>query len=327
MQNLDLDRLSDRELVNSLHAVHAKENAAFAEFLAVLGACDRRKVFGSMHEGSAYEYLIQRMGLSQDQAYRRVHVARVAREYPVVLEMIARGEITPTNVHLLEHYLTADNHHELLREAAGKTKEQVKELIAKRVLPPGTKRPDKLWFYASKELEEKIAYATSLMRHANPSGDLGAVVERAVDLLIVKLEKETIKKGKARRETTERDGALCSFVDADGVVCGSRDFLELDHADAKALGGSDDSRNRRWRCRSHNHEEAVRVFGREHMEKKVPRQRGDDLMWTNVEKALAGMGFRTNDAREAVALVRERHLDRSPPPISDLLKESIAVLA
>src|SRR5262249_46517478 len=52
----------------------------------------------------------------------------------------------------------------------------------------------KVQLTASEELKDKIAHATDLMRHANPSGDLAVVLERAVDLLIAQLEKERFGK-------------------------------------------------------------------------------------------------------------------------------------
>src|SRR5688572_28322118 len=43
-------------------------------------------------------------------------------------------------------------------------------------------------FTASVELREKLEFCRDLMSHANPTGDLAAVVERAVDLLLAELQ-------------------------------------------------------------------------------------------------------------------------------------------
>lgn len=55
----------------------------------------------------------------------------------------------------------------------------------------------KVQLTASAELRDKLERARALMSHRNPSGDLAAVVERALDLLLERLEKQRL--GKATR--------------------------------------------------------------------------------------------------------------------------------
>jgi hypothetical protein len=93
-------------------------------------------------------------------------------------------------------------------------------------------------FTASAELREKLELCRDLMSHANPSRDLGPVVERAVDLLLADLEKKrlgrtngprrghgtrTAKQGRiatgTRREVYERDGLNCTYVSTDRRRC------------------------------------------------------------------------------------------------------------
>jgi hypothetical protein len=51
-----------------------------------------------------------------------------------------------------------------------------------------TKQQNCLQLHTSRHLKAKLEQARDLMSHANPSGDLAVVVERAVDLLIQKLK-------------------------------------------------------------------------------------------------------------------------------------------
>ena len=151
----------------------------------------------------------------------------------------------------------------------------------------------KVQITASAELRGKLERATDLMRHRNPSGDLAVVIERAIDALLESLEKET--RGKSTRPTTPeasrpaksghitravrrdvfaRDGAQCTFADAEGRRCPSRGFLEVDHRHPRALGGSGEASNLRIFCRPHNRLHAEEVFGRAHVEQRVhSRQR------------------------------------------------------
>jgi 5-methylcytosine-specific restriction endonuclease McrA len=70
-----------------------------------------------------------------------------------------------------------------------------------------------------------------------------------------------------RRKVYERDGVRCTYVSEDGRRCAARAFLELDHTEAKALGGSNDTTNLRVLCRAHNQLSAEQTFGREWMER------------------------------------------------------------
>ena len=61
-------------------------------------------------------------------------------------------------------------------------------------LAPLSETRHKVQFTASDELRNKLERARDLMRHANADGDLAVVVERAVDLLLEKLERQRLGK-------------------------------------------------------------------------------------------------------------------------------------
>jgi len=143
----------------------------------------------------------------------------------------------------------------------------------------------KVQFTAAEALKEKLERARNLMSHANPGGDLAVVVERAVDLLLAELEKKKLGKAErprparknlpgaigrtSRREVFARDGEQCSFVSEDGRRCNAKAFLELDHVEPRALGGSGESGNVRVLCRAHNRLFAEKTFGKEHVALRI----------------------------------------------------------
>jgi hypothetical protein len=140
-----------------------------------------------------------------------------------------------------------------------------------------------------KESHERLRRLQSLLRREIPSGDAGAIVERALALLLDKVESAKIGATKnprpsppirpgtdrslprstrvrdiprhVKREVWRRDGGQCAFVGPDGHRCTERAFLEFHHVQAHALGGPATADNISLRCRRHNQYEGELVFG------------------------------------------------------------------
>src|SRR5688572_3342432 len=125
----------------------------------------------------------------------------------------------------------------------------------------------------------KLEMARSFLRHSVPNGDFAAILDRALDALLVECERvkcaatprprrkvrpSTSKRhvpAEVKRAVWRRDGGRCTFVGAGGRRCGSRDFLEFDHVEPVARGGGATEDGVRILCRAHNNLEAERVFG------------------------------------------------------------------
>jgi len=140
MQNdilTSLTRLSDAELVARVKSLVARERDATAHLVAHLAEMDTRDVH--LREGyeSLYVYCRDALGLSEGESYNRIEVARAARRFPVILEMLAAGAVNLTAARLLAPHLTPANHREVLDSARGKKKREIEEIVA--ALSP---RPD-----------------------------------------------------------------------------------------------------------------------------------------------------------------------------------------
>ena len=141
-----------------------------------------------------------------------------------------------------------------------------------------------------KSTREKLEYARGLLSHAVPSGDVAQVVDRALDALIAQLERRKLGAvsrrasgasrsrpsttgsryvpASVRRAVWERDLGQCTFIGAKGHRCGARRFLEFDHVQPVARGGTATVEGMRLRCRAHNQHEAERAFGADFMSRK-----------------------------------------------------------
>jgi hypothetical protein len=151
---------------------------------------------------------------------------------------------------------------------------------------------------------DKLRRAQELLEHALPSGDVAQVLDRALDALIHQLERRKLaatdrprsRRSRAngryipaevKRQVSQRDGDRCTFVSERGQRCSERRFLEFDHVDPVARGGSPTAKNLRLRCRAHNQYAAERAFGKGFMDEK--RQEARRRVARACEPAPAGM--------------------------------------
>jgi len=134
---------------------------------------------------------------------------------------------------------------------------------------------------------DKLRYAQALLSHQLPSGDVAEVFDRALDALIVKLEKtkyaatDRPRPGRQRASTNPRyvpahvkravcarDGGRCTFMSEAGERCPAVKLLQFDHIDEVARGGQATTDRMRLRCRAHNQYEAERTYGAGFMQHK-----------------------------------------------------------
>lgn len=169
------------------------------------------------------------------------------------------------------------------------------------VVAPLSGETFKVQFTASRVLRDKLQQAQDLLRHRVPDGDVPAIIERALDLLIEEVKKERFGMGrKARpapnvateaeqlsgpgggtpcpeppqpsvsryipdaikRAVYERDGGRCTFVDERGRRCTATAALEFDHVEGFARTRKHGTDGIRLLCRAHNQHAAEQLYGR-----------------------------------------------------------------
>jgi hypothetical protein len=380
---MKLTNLSDDELLSHAKAICDQRSQLLARLILVLIEVEERRLHERKACATMFEFCRKKLGMSEPAAFRRSAAAQLVRRFPSLLGAIERGELHLSNLLLLRGHLTAENVGVMVAEVAGKNARQVQEFLARRAPRPDVPtdvRPvpveTSLAFDAvaaaaaapsprpriealsaeryamqltiGRDLLEKLERARDLMMHANPKGDLAVVVDRAVDALLSKLEKERLAKtdrpqkkkrpcvadhvpAATKREVFGRDGERCTYVDeATGERCTARALLEIDHIEPRARGGaSDDAANLRVRCRSHNRLHAEVCFGRAHVEARIDlrRRKGDAEAAELVRSGLVHMGFSNAEAKKALGILAERHAnDDLPLPKETMLVEALGLL-
>jgi hypothetical protein len=151
-------------------------------------------------------------------------------------------------------------------------------------------------FTIGKDSHERLRRVQALLRREIPDGDPGAIFDRAITLLLEKVEKtklgaatkprpirpETDRELRTpilpsrdvprhvKRAVSRRDDGQCAFVAPDGRRCTERTFLEFHHLQPYAKGGLATVENISLRCRRHNQYEAEVVFGKREAARASP---------------------------------------------------------
>src|SRR5688572_28854731 len=130
MTTISISSMSDGELLQSIVRVAGDDRRLTANLLALIGECDARRLYLGEGCSSLFTYCTQVLHFSEHAAYHRIEGARAARQFPVILDLIAEGSVTLTTVALLRPHLTMENHGRLLAAARHQTKREVEHQIA-----------------------------------------------------------------------------------------------------------------------------------------------------------------------------------------------------
>ena len=127
---IPFNTLSDLDLVSEVKRLAQSERQATAALIASLAEMDARRLY--LDEGcpSLFVYCTRVLHLSEHAAYGRIEAARAVRRFPIVLELLERGELTLTSLCLLRPHLTDANCKELCDAARHASKRDVERLLA-----------------------------------------------------------------------------------------------------------------------------------------------------------------------------------------------------
>jgi 5-methylcytosine-specific restriction endonuclease McrA len=274
MQHADL---SDEELVSQLASLCLEGRRLVARVIVHLTEVEDRGVDKKAACSSMWDFCLRRLGMSEGETSRRLNAVKLVRRFPSLLGRIERGEIHLSTLKILGRHLDESNLDELLEAARGKTRMQVKELVASRhprpdaptmvtelpaalvTLPlagaeatpaeaparPSRVEPLSASRYLVQTTLSKAAYddlqrAKELARHRIPSGDTAEILERALALLVTNLEKERLARTSRpqRRARPSKAGHVAAAVRREVF---ERDGEQCTYADAEG---------RRCECRT-----------------------------------------------------------------------------
>ncbi len=126
----DLTSIDDDALLARTRRAVERANQNTEALLRLLDEIDSRRLFLERGYPSMFALCVERFHMSEAVAHKRIGAARLARRFPVIFEMIGRGEIHLSGVLALRAVLTEANHLAVLGRAKHRTRREIEKLVA-----------------------------------------------------------------------------------------------------------------------------------------------------------------------------------------------------
>jgi 5-methylcytosine-specific restriction endonuclease McrA len=224
-----LANLSERQLLTHFGDLVRKDQRHTAQLLAAIAEIDERKLWAKHACPSMFAFCVERFHMSESMTGERIWAARTARRFPVILRMVARGELHLSAIMQLAKHLTEDNHRGLLLRARHKSSREIDLLVAElaprpdaptriRALPRPTgfvvraepesgAEPEAAGACAAREgpgrdveTHDKLRTLQDLLAHELSGADPAIIVSHAIDRLL----DDTLKKKAAVTDQARR---------------------------------------------------------------------------------------------------------------------------
>jgi len=134
-----LANLSERQLLHRFGDLVRQDHRHTAQLLAAIAEIDKRKLWAKHACPSMFAFCVERFHMSESMTAKRIWAARTARRFPVILQMVSRGELHLSAIVKIARHLTEDNHRALLARATHKSSREIEILVAE--LAPGPDAP------------------------------------------------------------------------------------------------------------------------------------------------------------------------------------------
>ncbi len=125
-----LEGLSIVELSRGAKKLVSIERRHTAALIAHLAEISSRKGYLERGYKSLFAYCVIGLRLGEGSVWSRIQLAGASRRFPQMLEHLAAGKVSLASLGVLAAHLSEENVDGLLEEAEGKTKEEVKEIVA-----------------------------------------------------------------------------------------------------------------------------------------------------------------------------------------------------
>ena len=192
---MDLKAVSADSMRSQTKQIAKEERETLTKMLHHLKEIERRRLFSAWKFKSLFDYAVNELSYSSDQADRRIAAMRLLKELPELEEKINSGAFTLTNLGMAktlfkkEKYSTAKKA-EFLKKIENKSVRDTARVIAtispqalsQDKIRPVSERKDEFQFLGDSSLMAKIEKLKGLLAHSHPGISLGELVDKLADL-------------------------------------------------------------------------------------------------------------------------------------------------
>lgn len=281
---MEAKKLTDDQLWNELREIAQKDRKITVRLLEHLHEVELRRLHFDRGYASLYEYLVHELKYSEGSAYRRLQALKLLKAVPSSKEGLESGQLslnTAVKIQTTQSTATPAEKEAWIEKLKGKPAREVDRELADGKTE-GRERtrwlsPDRceLTLLLEKKPFEGLTQLKAARSHTEGAKSYGGIVTDLIELgqsrwnpsrlgapsQRVSGATKTLT-AKTRRLIWQRDGGRCTYVDpATGRRCESTHYLQIDHIQPLALGGSHAPENLRLLCGQHNRRRAEKTFG------------------------------------------------------------------
>ncbi len=127
-----LSHLTHQVVLQGLATLVARGCRHTAALIAYIGEVDARKLFLPAGYPSMFSYCVNVLHFSEQAAYKRICVARMARRFPAIYDALTEGRVHLSGLFLLKAFMTRRNVDEILAAVTHKSCREIEKLLAER---------------------------------------------------------------------------------------------------------------------------------------------------------------------------------------------------
>ena len=254
---MNLSHLTNQALLLDTKFLSHRERHLTTQVLWHLREIDKRRLYADLKYSSLWDYVTQELGYSSGTAYRRISAARALEEMPELEAKLNQGDLNLSDIAtVLKEFKGTPiaKKREVFKEIENKSPQETKAIIEAHT---GLKK--KITFEIDEETMKLIQELKALKPHekdvlkpALQAAIHQAKQQRFKQLKAPRLQMEVKSVRSIKRHIFARDQHQCKN-------CGSTHALEIDHIQAKSLGGSNAPENLRILCRNCNQRARIRA--------------------------------------------------------------------
>ncbi|MFN7904000.1 MAG: HNH endonuclease [Pseudobdellovibrionaceae bacterium] len=226
--------LNDHQLLEATEILVKTEREILLSVLHHLQEIDRRKLYSALKFKSLFEYVVKKLGYSEDQAYRRISAIRMLKSFPDetaqrIEAKINQGALGLTHLNMAQNHLkkeeeflnqkiSSDQKIEILEKLENTSTREAERIVmglssVAVQIPTETIRPiaaelSELKAVLNKRQLEKIQKLKCLLAHKNPNMEFSELLDVLLDLGLKEFDLGQKVVRTPRKQTCEENSAL-----------------------------------------------------------------------------------------------------------------------